>query len=191
MIDEPQGPTPHSENASVSTEAFPLQPKKSHRNTWIVAGVAVGILCMCSIICIAIGAVAGVGGTAIYNEKAPIEAVLDSYLRSMANKDADSAYILFSPRAQRQVPVSQIQDLLEGNNYAIFEGYQSLSVSSLNISAAANTNPDVAQGTVAKVSGSIKYGGGFQGSFNGTLEKVDGQWMIHVINVTVPPDKIK
>jgi len=54
----------------------------------------------------------------------------------MANKDAENAYALFSPRAQRQIPISKIQELLDGKNYFLFEGYQSLSVSNPNISAA-------------------------------------------------------
>src|ERR1700690_4039115 len=121
----------------------PLQPQKSNKHIWIVAGVAVVLLCLCSIACVALF------GTAIYKvytEKAPVQGVLDSYMRYMANKDAESAYALFSPRAQRQIPISKVQEMLEGNNYFLFEGYQSLSVSNLNISAAASANPDAPQG---------------------------------------------
>jgi hypothetical protein len=127
----------------------------------------------------------------VYTEKAPVESVLDAYMRHMANKDADSAYALFSPRAQRQIPISEVQEMLEGNNYFLFEGYQSLSMTNLNISAAANTNPDLPQGTVAEVTGVITYEGDIQGSFNGVLEKVGDEWMIDGIYVTVPPSKIK
>jgi hypothetical protein len=115
---------------------------------------------------------------------------LNSKLK-MVNKDAESAFSLFSPRAQRQFPISKIQESLVGNNYFLFEGYQSLSLSSLNVGAAANVNPDFPQGTIAKVTGVINFKGGIKGSFSGLLEKSDGKWMIDFINITVPPDKIK
>ena len=81
--------------------------------------------------------------------------------------------------------------MLEGNNYFLFEGYQSLEVGNLNISATANANPDLPQGTVATVTGAITFEGDIQGTFNGVLEKVDDQWMIDSIYVTVRPNKIK
>jgi hypothetical protein len=167
--------------------AIPIQ-KKSNKNLWIIAGTICSMLCICSILCVAIILVSG---SKVSAEKAPVESVLDSYMRHMANKDAASAYALFSPRAQRQFPISKIQALFEGNNFLLFEGYQSLSLSSLNVGAAANINPNFPQGTVANVTGVLNFEGGIHGSFNGTLEKVDGKWMIDGMNVTVPPTKIK
>lgn len=190
MTDEWQS-TATPEEVSPVPQIFaplPAQPRKPNKTIWIVVGIALVMLCFCSIAGVA------VFGASLYKvsiERAPVESVLDDYMRYMADKDAESAYALFSPRAQRQIPILKIQDMLEGNNYIVFEGYQSLSVSNLNISAAANTNPDLPQGTVAQVTGIVGYEGGFQGSFHGTLEKVDGKWMIDGIFVTVPPDKIQ
>jgi len=167
---------------------IPQQPQKSKKSTWVIAGVVIGILCLCSIVCVA---VFGASMFKVYTEREPVGLVLDAYMRHMANKDAESAYALFSPRAQRQIPISKVQEMLEGNNYFLFEGYQSLEVGNLNISATANTNPDLPQGTVAKVAGVITFEGDIQGTFNGVLEKVDDQWMIDSIYVTVPPNKIK
>ncbi len=133
----------------------------------------------------------GVSLFRVYTERAPVEAVLDRYMRYMAAKDAESAYALFSPRAQRQIPISKLHEMLEGKNYVVFEGYRSLSIEQINISMVANTNPDVPQGLVANVKGVILYADGFQGSFEATLEKVDGEWMIDGIFVVVPPEKIK
>lgn len=177
----PQSQTP----ISITT---PSQSQKSNKNIWLIVGIVVAFICLCSILCIV---VFGTSMYKVYTEKAPVEAVLDTYMRDMANKDAESAYALFSPRAQRQIPISKVQELLEGNNYIIFEGYKSLSVSNLNISAVANTNPNIPQGTVAKVTGVVIYDDGIQGTFNGVLEKVGDKWMIDGIHVTVPPSKIK
>ncbi len=167
----------------------PLQPQKSNRNTWIIVGIAaIAVVCLCSVACLAIF---GTSMFKVYQEKEPVETILDSYMQHMANKDTESAYALFSPRAQRQIPISELENMIEGKNYFLFEGYQNLSVSNLNISASANTNPDLPQGTVAKVTGILMFEGNIQGSFEGVLEKVDGKWMIDGMYITAPPDKIK
>ena len=162
------------------------QPKKSNKKTWMIIGIVAAILLLCSIICIALF---GTGMYKVYKEKAPVESVLDTYMQRMLDKDAESSFALFSPRAQRQMSISQLQEMFEGNNYLLYEGYQSLSISNIYISVAANTNPDLPQGTVAEVDGIIMYEGDIQGSFNGVLEKVDDEWMLFSITVTVPPDK--
>ncbi len=109
----------------------------------------------------------------------------------MASKDIDGAYALFSPRAQRQATISDLQKISSGNNYIVFEGYQYISVAQIKVGSSVNTNPNAAQGTVATVSGTTSYAGGFQGTFNATLEKVNGNWMIYSIYTTVPPDKLQ
>jgi hypothetical protein len=190
MTEESQQVTPPQENQPEPQvfNSVSSQPQKSNKNTWIIVGIAIAVVCLCSVICVA---VFGTSMFKVFQEKEPVENVLDTYMRHMANKDIESAYTLFSPRAQRQIPIAELEKLIEGNNYILFEGYQSLSVSNLNISAAANTNPDLPQGTVAKVTGILMFEGNIQGSFNGVLEKVDGTWMIDGMHITVPPDKIK
>jgi len=190
MIDESQQLPIQQENPPAPPLPDSISPRtqKSNKNIWIIAAVVIGILCLCSIVCVV---VFGASMYKIYTEKAPVESVLDTYMRHMADKDADGAYALFSPRSQRQIPISKVQELLEGKNYFLFEGYQSLSVSNLNISAVANTNPDIPQGTVAKVTGVITFEGKIQGTFNGILEKVGDKWMIDSMHVSVPPSKIK
>jgi hypothetical protein len=125
------------------------------------------------------------------NERAAIEVVLDQYMQAMDDKDVERAYALFSERARRQVPIGKLQELVEGSNYLIFEGYQSLKVQNIRLMATVNTNPDMPQGDVAQVDGVVNFEGGIQGTFNGTLEKADGRWQIHGVFVNVPPTKIK
>ena len=192
MTDESQPVSPQPELSPVTPpqtfDPLASPPQKPKKKTWLIVGIVLGVLLLCSIVCVA---VFGTGMYKVYTEKAPVEAVLDTYMQHMANKDAESAYALFSPRAQRQLPISKIQEMLKGNNYFLFEGYQSLSVANLNISAVANLNPDVPQGTVANITGVITFAGDIQGTCKGTLEKVDGAWMIDAIYITVPPDKFK
>lgn len=110
-------------------------------------------------------------------------------MQYMEAKDYKSAYALLSPRAQRQYPLSNIKQFTEGNYYVLYEGYQSFSVQSINISLTVNPDENLPQGTVAEVSGTITYEGNFQGTFNGTLEKVGDFWKIYGIFVNVSPDK--
>jgi hypothetical protein len=166
----------------------PAKPQKSSKNIWIIVGIVVGVLCLCMVAC---AALFGTSMYKVYIEKAPVEGVLDTFMQNMVAKDVESAYALFAPRVQRQIPIDEVQEMIEGNNYVLFDGYQSLTVQNLNIGGSVNTNPDVPQGTLANVDGFIEYSGNFTGRFTATLEKVDGTWMIDRIDITVPPDKFQ
>jgi len=154
------------------------QPRKSHRKLWLVVGIVIGVIVIC-------GGIFALMAGKVAVEKAPIESVLDSFMKCMVAKDVESAYALFSRSAQRQFPISDLQKLIEGNNYALFEGYQSLSVQGIEVTVSTNS------GTVATVSGTTRYDDGFQGTFNGDLEKVNGKWRLVGIHITVPPDKFQ
>ena len=187
MTNELQQPSlESSEGLPIASDVISPQPKKSNKNLWIILGV-IAVVLSC---CVTILAVAGLGLVKTKTEKAPIESVLDSYMKYMEAKDAESAYALFSPRTQRNVPISKMEELLEGNNYFLFKDYQSISVQNLNISTVVNNNPDNPQGIVAKVTGTIEYEGGIQGTFNSTLERVEKKWRIDIIYITIPPDKM-
>lgn len=194
MTDNPQDPTPATPepeppHVTFQPRVHKLPRRRSKTWLWIVLGIlGVGLLCVGVVVCVSTLAL---GARSVESEREPVTAVLDAYMEAMAAQDAERAYALFSPRAQRQIPLADIEELLDGNNYMIFEGYQRLSLQSFNISTAVNTDPDVPQGLVAKVNGTITYAGQITGSFNGVLEKVDDQWMLDGIHVTVPPDKLK
>jgi hypothetical protein len=170
-------------------ELISTTPDKAHKKPRRMVVVVIGVLVLFSAICAAAIALS-VGKVAV--EKAPIEAVLDSFMKSMAAKDVQSAYGFFSPSAQKQFPFSQLQELTEGANFAVFEGYQSLSVQNTKIITTGNVyHPDLPKEIDAPVTGVTFYDDGFQGTLDGTLEKVDGKWLIYRFNVVVPPDKIR
>jgi hypothetical protein len=168
--------------------ALIVQPKKSKKNFWIIVIVIILMFCFCSTPCIVGGIFLGYNNS---KETGPIEGVLDSYMKDLAAKDVNSAYALFSPRFQRQQPESKLQEMIEGNNYILFEGYQNLSVQNINWSMGTDFDQNIPQGFLAKVSGIINYEGGVQGSFNGVLEKDDNMWKLDGIWVSVPPSKLK
>ncbi len=181
-------PEPKVENPVAETNVVPAPPKTSNKNLWIIAGIAIGVLCLCSILCLVLFGTA-VGKAMV--ERAPVELVLDTFMKDMEAQDIKSAYDLFSPRAQRQVSVTDLEKLTQGNNYKVFDGYESLSIQNLNLTVAANTNPDRPQGAVANVTATVSYTDGFTGNLAAVLEKVDGKWRLFNIHVNVPPDKFQ
>jgi hypothetical protein len=191
MTDNQQFPSPVSQSAypPAAYGNFPPPPKKSANKIWVWVVIGIGVFCVCCAgLCIA-GFALLVRSDIV--ERGPVSSVLDSYMKFMVAKDVTSAYALFSPHAQSQFPISNLQALVEGNNYLVFEGYQGLSFTSFAISVGFYTNTNQPQGEYAKVAGNISYQGGFQGMFNGTLEKVGGKWKLYGISVTAPPDKFK
>jgi hypothetical protein len=175
-------------SAQPAPDAIPVPPKKSKKTLWIILVTVLAVICLCGGVIIAL---VSTGLYTTFKERAPVEAVMNTLMTDMAARDVESAYALFSPRAKRQVTQADLEKLLVGNNYVIFEGYESLSVQNINLTAAANTDPEMAQGIIATATGSITYADGFTGSFKAVLEKVDGTWMFHSFNVTVPPDKLR
>jgi len=154
------------------------------------------LLIVISVIAVAICACAGIGVftigrdiLGISTEQAAITPILDQFMQAAVAQDSPRAYALFSTRAQRQMPIAAIDTLTTGANAVLFEGYQSLTIESTNITNSVNTNPDVPQGHVATVSGTISYTGNVTGSFRATLEQEAGTWRLDAINITVPPSK--
>lgn len=172
-----------------SSTATPPTRQLLNKKVWIIGSVViVAGLCLCSVACLAM---LGISLFRVNAERQPVSQLLDAYMRYMSNKDVEAAYALFSPRAQRQMSYSELEKMLEGNNYILFEGYQSLEVSELRVEAVAHNNPDAPQGIVATAKGVITFEGGIQGTFNGVLEKVGDTWMLDDVYVTVPPDKLQ
>jgi hypothetical protein len=188
MMDPSQQQIPVPEPVVQTSETLVAPPpKKSNRNLFLIIGGALLVICICTTLCIAVG---GTGFLKIAQEREPVKEVIDSFMRAMVQKDTKKALELFSVRAQKKIKIDDLEKMLDGNNYVLFEGYQSLEIQNLNISQAFNTNQDLPQGTVAKVNGTISFDGGFTGNFNAVLEKEGETWQLHQINITVPPDKL-
>ncbi|GJM39958.1 MAG: hypothetical protein DHS20C20_02400 [Ardenticatenaceae bacterium] len=174
-------------NAEAFEQPF-QQPEKPKRSVKFYVGIVAATICACLTIG---GALVAIGLNRVSSETAPVEAVLDEFMAAMDEKNSEGAYAVFSQRVRRQMSKTQLEEMIQGNNFVLFEGYQSLAVNNLKILAVSNTNPDVAQGTVAEVTGAISYRGDFTGQFDATLEKAGEEWFLHGINITVPPDKLQ
>lgn len=164
----------------------PEPPSKSKRNQYLIIGIAIAGVCVMTLLCVAL-AVRGVAGFG--SDRTAMQQLIDQFMRDMAKKDAESAIALFSSHARSQMEISTLEKLLQGNNFVLFDGYQSDTVDSINYTAAFNTNPKLPQGKVANIRGTVHYAGGIQGVYQAVLEQDGGEWRLFGINITVPPDK--
>jgi hypothetical protein len=167
----------------------PVTPKPSRKWLWVllIAGGVLVAICFCVSLFVL---VAG-GSATMFSQGGNAAQTVDAFMQAMSNKDVDKAYALFSRRAQRQMQLSKIEEMLKGANFALFDGYNKVQVLNTNISQAVNTNTDVPQGTVARINGIVSYEGEYTGQFQAVLELEDKIWKLHSINVTVPPAKFE
>lgn len=173
---------PQSEQAAANAKST------SRRTLFIILGVLAGFVVACGL-----GVVLLFGSVflTVKNTSSDVEPVLEQFMQTMEQRDADAAYALFSQRAQRQIGIENVEALLTEVNYPLFEGYQSLTITNVNVSTRATTNQNEPQGVVATVSGKVQYQCGIEGSFEATLEQNNDEWWIHLFNVTVPPEKLQ
>jgi hypothetical protein len=174
---------PHIE-ASAPTSGERAHPlKKTNRRKWLLS-LAILVLCCCPGLCANLYA-------KIETERPLVENAIDQFMQARAEEDGTKAYRLLSTRSKRTTALADIEELLQGNNYVLFEGYRSTSITDISLNLNTNTDPNEPQGTVAEVAGTIAYEGGFTGSFNAVLEKEGEVWRLFTIYITVPPDKFK
>ncbi len=185
-------PAPQPEPLVILTDAASTPPVESKRpkNRVLIIGAIIGVVltCLC-VVGVMVAVSSGTGQFAV--EQYSITQVLDKFMYAMKVKNPERAYGFFSPRAQRQLPLSKVQEMLEGNNYVLYDGYKSLELKNTKVSAAFNTDQNKPQGTVATVSGTVTYADGTEGALSAILEKVDDEWRIHYVTVNVPPSKFK
>jgi len=125
----------------------------------------------------------------IAREQPVIEEVANEFMRAMAARDTTTAYAMFSQRAQRQVPKDALDKLVQGRQYALFDGFQKAEVTGIKLSRGIFTNPNLPQGVFAVATGVVHYENDLTGQFNMVLEKEEGRWRIHNFHVTVPVEK--
>lgn len=119
-----------------------------------------------------------------------IVTIVDAYMRAMADKDAAQAYVLLSSRAQAVYSLADIEQLVRGSSYELYDGYQSSEVEKVVATKRLSTNPSVPSSSV-QASGTVTYVGGMQGTFEAGLEQENGQWRLSKIWVVVPPEKFQ
>jgi hypothetical protein len=182
-------PTPLSTGAGTNRMPSPTPTIKSNGNVFIILSIVVLVgLCVISA-CVGISGLIGAGVFKVITEKPKVESVIDEYLTAMDSQDAGKAYTLLSPRVKRIISLDDVEYLLEGNHYAVFEGYQSIAFTNFSLTMTYDYDPDMPQGLVAEVDGMISYADGFTGDFTAVLEQDGEEWRLYSINVNAPVEK--
>jgi hypothetical protein len=145
-------------------------------------GIGIGCLacmCLCGGPCILL---TGFGVYQAVSQRDNVEQVIDASLADIAGHRPDEALARASKRAieHELITREKLQEL--GDNPA-FQGYKSVTVTNINVSATYNSDTKVPQGTVAKVSGTVEYDDGGQGTFQATLERENGEWRLFSLEV--------
>lgn len=183
---EPIQPERASSLPTANSESVLPAKRRKQRILIVGALVAAGLL-LCVVLCIA---AFGTGIIKATVERNDVEQVVDEFMSAMAERDIDKAYALLSTRAKGTVPRSKLEELQDGNNFALFEGYRSVQIANIDVSTTFRTDPDLPRGIVANVKGQVIYKSGYSGHFDAILEQENNTWRIFSINITIPPDKI-
>lgn len=179
-----QNTSPYEPPANPAADSGHGAPSAAPRRKWKLLLAVGGVLLLAP--CVCCGGISALIGRNIYlaaTEREAIQQELHQFMTHMENKQIPSAYALFSARAQGLVPRSQLQDAVNGPMYAHYEDYEQISITFVNVTSTVDSNRSKPQGTVASVRGTVSYAGGVQGTFGATLEREEGQWRLHVINV--------
>jgi len=169
-------------------EAIEQESKPGNWKRVVLIVVGILILMSCCTAAVFFGAKMFTG---VVQEGTAVGEVLQDFMVYMERKDTTQAEKLFSSRALRQMGENDLDEMLEGFNYALFDGFLNLEISQLNIKKAVNSNPNLPQGTIAEITGVVNYEKGYKGKIEAVLEKENGIWKIHMINVTVSPEKFE
>jgi hypothetical protein len=107
--------------------------------------------------------------------------VVTQFMTAMLGKDVATASGLFPTGSEAEIG-PQLEGLLASQFY-LFEGYQSISVTSINVSTQEGQ-------TTAELEGNVTYAGNVKGTFQASLVKEDEAWKLTNININVPQEKL-
>ena len=148
--------------------ATATSPKRRLIIPLLIGGGLLTVICSCAALC---GLVFGGSVLGVATQRSDVATVIDAFMQAMSNKDTDQAYTLFSNRARRQMPLSKMQEMLKGPNFALFDGYEKVEVTYLNIGPAFSTSPNVPQVPLRKLVAALPTKMGTPDSFKLFLNK--------------------
>lgn len=137
----------------------------------LAAGVGV-FVCIC--LCLVAVFCARVVFVMVADNQDEWQMVSDELMQAMAEKDVDSAYKLLSLAAQDEMSIAETAELFEGSYYALFEGYEHLTIESWEVNFI-----DFPDEPTVQLTAYISYLGNYEGSFEATLVKEGTLWKIN------------
>jgi len=158
---------------------------RKRSRTWLLIVISFAAVAVC--VCLSLVALLFVAARAFITSADNQDdwlALSDAYMQSMAAKDVETAYQLFSQEARREMGQSEFAGLLEGPLFALFDGYEDLNIGSWQI------NLNYPEGKTVELTGYISYLENVEGRYEAILVEEDGQWKIYWFYVSVAPEKI-
>lgn len=178
--------------AAIHAKLRPLPDKPIKKSPWKLIGIIAGLIVLLTCIC-ETGAAVYFTKKMVNNhlEQPEVLAVIDHFMYLMKYNNAEDAYNLFSARQQKITSLQDIEEMLDGDNYLMFEGYWELNLIEFEISIQKSYNLDWPQGTVAYVFCEVLYQKENLQLLEAILEKQDGEWKLADIFVYPPSDNLR
>jgi hypothetical protein len=119
--------------------------------------------------------------------------ILDAFMKRMEEKDPEAALELWSTCGRGYISLAVLENLQKGDNYALFEGYESIELTKFITIDRISSSLEISQSTIAEVEGTVTYEGFDEfGFFTGALIEVENDvWRICQFHINVPPSKLK
>lgn len=171
---------PPSPNPFQPPEGKPPSPTRSIL-WWLAGGVLVAFFCCGGLCVIPIGRAVYQAAT----ERDDVEQLLTAFLADLEAKDFEACLAHFSARSIRVASLST-EKMEQLASDPAFRGARTAHITTINVTYAFNSNPDLPQGTVANVSGTATYEDGSTATLQATLEKEDQTWRIHKLVLNRP-----
>lgn len=159
-----------------------VMPNKRPKKKYFVFGFLLGVAALCSLFYIGF---IKINSNFFEKEKAPITAMIDSFMQAMTHKDFETAFALFGPQVQNQLLLNDLEGMVTSNNFKLFEGYQKVEIRNMKTTSAIFLDQKDIKGIIYIVDGYIEYKGGYSGKLESVLKKIDGKWVIYGFNVTI------
>src|SRR6478736_2001712 len=126
-------------------------PQRNKSVIWIIGIGLLASMCLCGGPCVAL---MGVGVYQAVTQRDDIEQVVDACMKDVGAHNTEAAFKQWSKRAIEHefITREKLEKLAEARE---FQDVKEVHVTNINVSAAFNSNPKAAQGTVANVTGTI------------------------------------
>jgi hypothetical protein len=113
---------------------------------------------------------------------------IDAFMQAMVKKDAEQAYSHFSTAGQRQYSLADIRKMMEGSNYALFDGYSGADMLSFDYTSEPSSG---GSSEYVDLEYETNYAGGHTGTLRAGMLREQGAWRLSYVDITVPPPKVE
>lgn len=151
-------------------------PPRRSNSPWAIVIVLLAVIVL--VPCVCGGIFLQRSGYIAFTEHDNIERFVNVFLQQMENRDADTAYAMFSPSAKEDVSHYDILRLIIGSDYRLFRNFKRASIHTIEAKT-------IDGKTVAEIRGRVYYERDVSGSFQGTVALEGDRWMMVGFQITL------